>query len=252
MKNLIYAIFGIGLVFGLLFYLGVFDSSDEQEQSEKAPPAPPPPPPDGNQYGPNTGIGSGINPASYFIDQGEGKDQVNNRMKALYRDRVQREQIIRENNVLTNRIFDSLQYPEGMQQIVYSSFGSVAGMPITPPTVDGGAFIEQMEALQNLKNINTLERGGKLEFAKTQYKNVATLPDGQTFWPRDLETYLDQGLFGPGSRADSNKSNLWDRYGEDLKTLAGKLVNASLDFENVLRAKAVADLEKAGWNFVNA
>jgi hypothetical protein len=251
----IYWLLGGGLVIFLLFYFGFFDEESE-EKAKDLPPAEPPPKPPGNTggYGPQTGIGTGINPGNvptYFIDEGPGKQAVNGRMRTIFNDRQQLKAIIRENGI-ANSYYNGLVYPDGMQQVMISAFGTRDGIPITPPTIDGGAFIEQMESLKALENINTLEAGGKLEFAKGVFRNAATLPSGETLWPSNLQTFLQNGFFGPGSRADKNGSNLWDRYGEDLKAMANNLVNAALDLDNVLRREAVEDLQGAGWNFVNA
>lgn len=260
-QKTVFWLLGGGLMVALLFYFGAFDKVTEAYNSEGGDEQLPPPEPAPNfsqgtgGYGPTTGIGAGVNPVQnqpmYFIDEGPGKDAVEGRMRTIYNNKQALQRVIRENGILTSA-YGNLQYPQGMQQVIVSTFGTRDGVTVTPPTVDGGAYIEQLESLKALDNFNTLEAGGKMEFAKTVYRNASMLPDGQSLIPGNIQMFLDNGLFGPGSRADKNGSNLWDRYGEDLKAFASNLVNAALDLDNVLRMQAVEDLQGAGWSFANA
>lgn len=251
---------GMGILVGLALYL-YFDKNLIKEamgKEEDLPPAEEPPndfAANTGGYGPDTGIGSGVNTLPekplYLIDEGRGKTAVQGRMRTVFNNKTTLMRIIRENGIL-NSIYNSLQYPAGMQQVIISAFGTKDGLPLVPPTIDGGAYVSQLESLKALDKFNDLERGGRMEMAKTLYINTSTLPGGVQLIPGNIQMFLDNGFFGAGSSADSNGSNLWERYCEDLKVLADKLINASLDLENVLRDKAVQDLVDQGWSFANA
>ena len=234
--------------------LGAFNGSGGQSV---APPPPPPPSTGGGNNNTGGGLsntgGGGVATAPvtlYDTETGIGADQIEKRVKVLYKDRDELHRAIDESGVLDN-LFSGLSYGSSMRLYLNQHFGGLLNIPIIPPGVDRGGFTSQMDILAELPTFNDLERGDRWAQAESTYKGAATLADGRTFWNTELirQMAIENEQFGSHTRPDRNRSNNVQNFAEDLKRLAPKLANGAVKVEKQLREQAITDLRGIGWKF---
>lgn len=248
-KYIIAAIVALVGFFAFRAYRRRKNDTSETPGSSPAPAAPAPPAqpgPAADQPQQSAPIDANDEPAATAIK---------NRVRSLYNSQ-EREQVYSINNTRQD-LTNGLQYRSGITSVL-SQVTPGGLFPLIPRDVDP-RFIQRLQAAQQLENFEELTRRGAFDLAQSLYRDAFDLSDvgGPNLWPHgpgqqdsQLLSWINAGLFGRPGRADTNKSERFSAYGEDLKVLAANAEQATRKAQQHLKARAIEDLKRAGWNII--
>lgn len=229
----------------LLWRKGVFSKAASTEPIEPAqgPPLPAP-------TGPMQAQGQSA-PVSYDPFSGVGGQQVNARMRALWNNATERNTIIAGSG-LTDRLYQGLQYPNGVKNAMAAIFGSSSNVPLAPETLEPG-YTRRVKEWKDVPGFESLtsSQGGDPTTAFSTWKNALLLQDqGLNFWPPNIAALIEAKEFGEPSRGDKNRSERYDAFTKDMKALGQNIAFINTKLNEIVRDRAISDLRAAGWAFI--
>jgi len=239
-------------IFGLIaavvavywFYLKDRDASKSSFDLVPAPPLPAPPTADA----PGTETTAEPSPILPLTNP-QVVAAIRTQTAAIYGNELERE-VVYDAKSVRDGIFTGLLYRNGIRRALNSALpsGNANRIPVIPPTVDR-EYQDRLELITELTAMEEMD--GRREWSEVQqtWRQAADMGAvaGFSFWPPDMVQLIDEGVFFVSGPADRNKSERYDSWSKDVKTLAANLMTANRKAEDAIRNKAIQQLRGRGW-----
>lgn len=187
----------------------------------------------------------------YDTETGQGGAAVKQRMKAIWANAAEREQII-ERSGLINQVYQGLKYQSGIQNAIAGIFGAASRIPLVPDSLEP-SYSTRAKEWNSVPGFETLtaSQGGDPTEAFSTWKAALNLRDaGLNFWPPNISALIEAKEFGPINKGDRNRSEKYNEFTGDMRILGQNIAFANKKLDEFVKDKAIADLRGAGWNFL--
>lgn len=187
----------------------------------------------------------------YDTETGQGGAAVKQRMKSIWSNAAERENIINRSGLM-NQVYQGLKYPSGLKNAMASIFGAASRLPLVPDSIEP-SYSTRAKEWNSVPDFETLtaSQGGDPTEAFATWKSALNLQDaGLNFWPPNLPALIEAQEFGPINRGDKNRSEKYREFTNDMKVLGQNIAFSNKKLDELVKDKAIADLRAAGWNFL--
>lgn len=171
---------------------------------------------------------------------------VRERMKQIFRNRQERENVIQEYSVPV-ALVASTQNPSGVQEVL--TISGLAEIPIIPPFISQ-EYQKQINDLQKLRTFEELTFQSGFDDAKSIYDKALFFKNLQTGLFPFIQKVADGDGFGKKKKGDNDRSNNISAGIEDFRKLFKQTLEANKQLENALKDEAIKQLRAAGYKFV--
>lgn len=171
---------------------------------------------------------------------------VTERMKQIYRNKQERENVIQEYSVPT-ALLSTAKNPSGVKEVLVAA--GLNEIPVIPPFISQD-YQKEIGALDSIRPFEELTYKSGFDSAKNIYDKALFFKTLQTGLFPYIQKAADSNAFGSKKRGDDDRSNNISDGIEDFKKLFKQTLEANKALENALKDEAIKQLRLAGYKFV--